>query len=67
MTAKIRCLLQGTGKQALKENSLTICGQSRKHLFQHHNSKITAGRQLILTKALDTNLGLNIVKASFEA
>ena len=67
MTAKIRCLQEGTGKQALKENSWTICGQSRKHLFQHHNAKTKAGRKFILTQALDTNLGLNIVKLSFEA
>ena len=60
MTAKIRCLQEGTGKQAVKENSWIIFGQSRKHLFQHHNSK--AGRHFILTHALDTNLGLNIVK-----
>ena len=67
MTAKIRCLQEGTGKQALKENLWTICGQSRKHLFQHHNAKTKAGRKFILTQALDTNLGLNIVKLSFEA
>ena len=67
MTAKIRCLQEGTGKQALKENLWTIFGQSRKHLFQHHNAKTKAGRKFILTQALDTNLGLNIVKLSFEA
>ena len=67
MTAKIRCLQEGTGKQALKENLWTICGQSRKHLFQHHNAKTKAGRKFILTQALDTKLGLNIEKSSFEA
>ena len=67
MTAKIRCLQEGTGKQALKEKSWTICGQSRTHLFQHHNSKTKEGRKFILIQALDTNLGLNIVKLSFEA
>ena len=67
MTAKIRCLQEGTGKQALKENLWTICGQSRKHLFQHYNSKTKVGRKFILIQALDTNLGLNIVKVLFEA
>ena len=67
MTAKIRCLQEGTGKQALKENSWTIFGQSRKHLFQHHNAQTKAGCKFILKQALDTKLGLNIVKLSFEA
>ena len=31
------------------------------------NSKTKAGRKFILTQALDTNIGLNIVKVSFEA
>ena len=42
-------------------------GQSRKHLFQHCNAQTKAGCKFILTQALDTNLGLNIVKLSFEA